>query len=69
VLDSSKEGFRLRGNLNLRRGELIELIFDEDRAIAERCNVVWVGRAGSKHEGEAGLEAVRTDQPVAAASL
>ena len=69
VLDSSKEGFRLRGNLSLRRGEMIELIFDEDRSFAECCNVVWVGKAGSKHEGEAGLESVRAAAPVVAASL
>ncbi len=67
VLDSSKEGFRLRGNLGLRRGETIELIFDEDRSYAERCSVVWVGKAGSKHDGEAGLETVRP-APQAAAS-
>jgi hypothetical protein len=58
VLDASKEGFRLRGNVNLRRGEMVELILDEG-AFAGNCNVVWVGKAGSKHEGEAGLEMVQ----------
>ena len=60
VVDSSKEGFRLRGDLKLRRGETIELIFEEDWAAPERCSVVWVGKAGTKHEGEAGLETVHT---------
>jgi len=60
VLDSSKEGFRLRGDAKLRRGEVIELIFDEEWGNSERCNVVWVGKAGTKHEGEAGLETVQT---------
>jgi hypothetical protein len=58
VLDSSKEGFRLRGTLKLRRGEIIELIFDEGWGNSERCNVVWVGKPGTKHDGEAGLETV-----------
>ena len=58
VLDHSKEGFRLRGVLDLRRGQVVELIFDEDPPVSERCTVVWVGKAGSKQEGAVGLEAV-----------
>jgi len=58
VLDSSKEGFRLRGSFNLRRGQVVELIFDEETTIPERCNVVWVGKADSKQAGEIGLETV-----------
>jgi hypothetical protein len=58
VLDSSKEGFRLRGSFHLRRGQVVELILDEDPPISERCSVVWVGKAGSKQEGEVGLEIV-----------
>ena len=58
VLDSSKEGFRLRGNFDLRRGQLVELILDEETPSAERCSVVWIGRAGSEHAGEVGLETV-----------
>jgi hypothetical protein len=56
ILDSSKEGFRLRENFHLRRGQAVELILDEDPPGSERCRVVWVGKAGSKQEGEAGLE-------------
>jgi hypothetical protein len=56
VLDSSKEGFRLRGSFQLRRGQLVELILEEEPPICERCSVVWVGKAGSKQEGEIGLE-------------
>ena len=56
ILDSSKEGFRLRGSFRLRRGQVIELILDEDTTNSERCSVVWVGKAGSKQEGEVGLE-------------
>ena len=58
VLDSSKEGYRLRGNLDLRRGQVVELILDEETPSPERCSVVWVGKAGSKQEGEAGLETI-----------
>jgi hypothetical protein len=58
VLDSSKEGFRLRGSFDLRRGQVVELILDEETPSPERCSVVWVGKAGSKQEGEVGLETV-----------
>jgi len=58
VLDSSKEGFRLRGSLDLRRGQVVELILGEDMPTPERCKVVWVGKAGSKQEGEIGVEIV-----------
>jgi hypothetical protein len=58
VVDSSKEGFRVRGSFDLRRGQIVELILDEDIPNPERCSVVWVGKAGSKQEGEVGLETV-----------
>lgn len=58
ILDSSKDGFRLRGSFNLRRGQVVELIIDEDIPSPERCSVVWVGKVGSRQEGEVGLETV-----------
>ena len=58
VLNSSKEGFRLRGSFDLRRGQVVELILDEETPNPERCSVVWVGEVGSKQEGEVGLETV-----------
>lgn len=58
VLDSSKEGFRVRGSLDLRCGQVVELILDEETIGPERCSVVWVGKTGSDQEGEFGLEAV-----------
>lgn len=58
VLDSSKEGFRLRGSFHLRHGHVVELILEEDSPSSERCSVVWVGKAGSREEGELGLEIV-----------
>lgn len=56
VLDCSKEGFRLRGSFDLRRGQVVEVILDEETPNAERCSVVWIGKVGSKQEGEVGLE-------------
>lgn len=58
VLDSSKEGFRLRGGFHLRRGQLIEIVLEDDPPNFRRCTVVWVGRAGSKQEGEVGVEII-----------
>jgi len=56
VLDSSKQGFRLRGSFHLRRGQTVELILDENPLSSVRCSVVWVGKSGSKQDGEIGLE-------------
>ena len=58
VLDSSKEGYRLRGNFHLRRGQFVESVFDPEPFRSVRCCIVWVGKAGSKWEGEIGLEIV-----------
>jgi len=58
VVDSSREGYRVRGSFALRRGQVVELILDEETPSPERCRVVWVGKAGTKYEGEVGLETV-----------
>jgi len=58
VLDSSKEGFRLRGSFHLRRGHVVELVLEEDPLHPERCSVIWVGKTGTKQEGEVGLETI-----------
>lgn len=58
VLDSSNDGFRLRGSFRLRRGQIVEVILDADPLNAVRCSVVWIGKAGSKHESEVGIETV-----------
>jgi hypothetical protein len=58
ILDSSKEGFRLFGSFRLRRRQVVEIILDEAPLNSVRCSVVWVGKAGSKQEGEVGLETV-----------
>lgn len=58
VLDSSNEGFRLRGSFRLKRGQAVEIILDQEPLRSVRARVVWVGTVGSKQEGEVGLEIV-----------
>ena len=58
IVDRSPEGFRLRGGFRLRRGQVVEVIPSEDELNSIRCSVVWVGKPGSKQEGEIGLKAV-----------
>jgi hypothetical protein len=58
VLDLTTEGFRLRGNFQVRRGQVIEVILEHQPLISLRSRVVWVGKAGSKQQGEVGLEIV-----------
>jgi hypothetical protein len=57
IIDRSQEGFRLRGNFSLKRGQIVELIAD-DPEDSVRCEVIWVGRAGSQQEGQAGVQTV-----------
>jgi len=57
ILDRSPEGFRLRGHFRLKRGQVVEVI-SSDELDSIRCNVVWVGRPGSKQDGEVGLQAI-----------
>jgi hypothetical protein len=58
IVNVSHEGFRLRGDFRLRRGQLVELVVEEAPLNSVLCEVVWTGKAGSGHEGEAGLETV-----------
>jgi hypothetical protein len=57
IVDRSHEGFRLRGNFRLRRGQIVELIAD-DPVDSVRCEVIWIGRAGSQQEGQVGVQTV-----------
>jgi len=56
VVDATDRGFRLHGSFRLRRGHVVELILDDEPLSAVRCSVVWIGKPGSKQEGEIGLE-------------
>ena len=55
IVDSSPEGFRLAGTSRLRRGQIVEIIPDEDPLNASRCSVIWIGKQGSSQEGQVGL--------------
>ena len=57
IVDRSEEGFRLRGNFRLKRGQLIELVLD-DPVDSLRCEVIWTGKAESEQVVEAGLQIV-----------
>jgi hypothetical protein len=43
------------GAFLLRRGQVVEIIPDEDQLTASRCHVMWIGKPGSKQEGQVGL--------------
>lgn len=51
VVEKSQGGLKLRGSFRLRRGQMVEVITDDD-LLTVSCRVVWV------REGEAGLETV-----------
>ena len=57
IVDRSEEGFRLRGNFGLKRGQLVELVLD-DAVDSLRCEVIWVGKPESQQVGEVGLQTV-----------
>ena len=43
-------------DFRLKRGQLVELVVDDMDSV--RCEVIWIGRAGSQQVGEAGLHTV-----------
>lgn len=59
ILDISPDGFRLRTNYRLRRGQAVE-IHSSERLDAVPCRVVWVGKERSKYDGEVGLQTITT---------
>lgn len=58
IVDLNTKGFRLRGNLNLSRGQVVQVILEHQPQISFHSRVVWIGQANSKQEGEFGLEVV-----------
>jgi len=56
IVDSSPEGFRLMGTFKLKRGQVVEIIADEDPLNISKCHVIWIGKPGSKQEGQVGLQ-------------
>lgn len=55
ILDTSADGFRLRTIFPLRRGQTVEVISNEALNPIP-CRVMWVGKRGSKYEGDVGLQ-------------
>ena len=58
VVDRSQDGFRLHVSSGLRLEQLVDLVLDEAPPKMVRCGVVWIGKPGSKQEGQAGLQTV-----------
>ena len=56
IVDRSPAGFRVRLSCRLRRGQAVEVISNDNPLRAIPCSVVWVGKPGSKQEGEVGLQ-------------
>jgi len=56
IIDVSPRGFRLRASGRLRRGQVVEVVSDDDPFASVACRVIWVGKTGSKEQGEAGLQ-------------
>jgi hypothetical protein len=54
VLDSSKEGYRLRGSFHLRPGQFVEIVFDPEPFRSVRCRVSgWAKLTQSRREKSA----------------
>jgi hypothetical protein len=58
ILDSSPEGFRLTGTFRLSGGQVVEIIPEEYPLNVSRCHVIWIGKPGSKQDGQVGLRLV-----------
>jgi hypothetical protein len=58
IVDISRGGYRLRGNFQVKRGQLVEVIPKDDPLSVAQCSVIWVGRQGTAQRGQAGLEAM-----------
>ena len=56
VLDSSKEGYRLRRNFHLRRGQFVEIVHNPELFRSVRCRVIggqsWLQAGGRSRPGD-----------------
>ena len=41
----------------MEMGQIVEVLWD-DGFLTAQCRVIWVGKPGSKQEGEVGLEII-----------
>ncbi len=44
------------GTFRLKRGQVVEIIPDEDPLNISKCQVIWTSKPGSKQEGKVGLQ-------------
>jgi hypothetical protein len=58
VVDSSQQGLRVRVDTALTPGATVWVIPNTSSGYNERCRVVWIRKASTDNEGEAGLEFV-----------
>jgi hypothetical protein len=56
LIDTSQEGMRLKADVELSPGDVVDVIPSEGSWFTIRCHVVWVGEPGSKQVKEAGLK-------------
>lgn len=56
LLDVSVWGLRVKGDMALKVGNIVEAIPNQGPRYPVRSRVVWVGRAGSNEEKHAGVE-------------
>jgi PilZ domain len=56
IVDASQWGFRVRVAARLRRGQVVEVVSDDDPLTSVGCRVAWVGKTESNEQGEAGLQ-------------
>lgn len=56
MVDVSERGIKLKANVAVAVGQVVEVIPAEGPRHIVRSRVVWVGKAGSEQEGRMGLE-------------
>jgi len=56
MVDVSEKGIKLKANVPVTVGQVVEIIPTDGPRYAVRSRVVWVGKAGSDQEGRLGLE-------------
>lgn len=56
MVDVSERGIKLKANVAVTVGQLVDVVPTDGPRYAVRSRVVWVGKAGSDQEGRLGLE-------------
>ena len=55
ILDTSPGGFRIDASARLKRGDIVELVWEQNSACYQ---VIWAAELGSQLQGQAGLRRV-----------